>query len=50
MLSERSTVALNDKALADEEVEEEAAMLGERITLDNVFDLAKKESKKNAGD
>ena len=50
MLSERSTVALNDKAVADEEVEEEAAINGERVTLDNVFDLAKQNAKKNAGD
>ena len=29
--------------MEDEEAEEEAAIHGERVTLDNVFDLAKQE-------
>ena len=43
MLSERVIIAQNDKAVEDEEAEEEAAIHGERVTLDNVFDLAKQE-------
>lgn len=49
MLSERATIALNDKAVADEEAEDEVIMNGQRVTLDNVFDLAKNKEGGEAG-
>ena len=44
VLSERTIVAWNDRAIAEEEAEEEAAINGQKVTLDNVFDLAKQEA------
>ena len=44
VLSERTIVAWNDRTIAEEEAEEEAAINGQKVTLDNVFDLAKQEA------
>ena len=44
VLSERSIVAWNDKAIREEEDQETARERGVRITLDNVFDLAEEEA------
>lgn len=48
VLCERQTIAENDEALRVEEEEEENKDGGERITLDNVFDLAKQQEKENS--
>ena len=39
VLAERSVVAWNDKAVEEEEQDEQ----GPKVTLDNVFDLAKEQ-------
>lgn len=44
VLTDRSIVSQNDKAIAAEESEEEQKRNGKRVTLDNVFDLAKEEN------
>lgn len=41
VLAERSVIAWNDKAVEEEEDQEE--MGAKQVTLDNVFDLAKEE-------
>lgn len=43
-MTDRSVVCNNDKAIAAEESEEEQKQHGKRVTLDNVFDLAKEEN------
>ena len=43
VLCDRSIVAQNDKIVAAEESEEEQKTKGTRITLDNVFELAKEQ-------
>ena len=45
VLSERTIVAWNNKAAQEEEDEEEEKIHGQRITLNNVFDLAEQEAK-----
>ena len=42
LLKERSIVAKNDRELKEEEDQDQVMMHGERVTLENVFELAKK--------
>ena len=41
LLKERSVVTENDKALKEEEEHEDLMLNGQKVTLDNVFELAK---------
>ena len=43
LLKERTVVSANDRALKAEEEHEDLMLNGQKITLDNVFELAKQE-------
>ena len=49
LLKERSIVVKNNRDLKEEEDQDQLMLHGERVTLDNVFKLAKKEDQEEEG-